>query len=94
MSETCVEFVDFIVNSLIFVSSIFADLYFLVFLLFTKRLSSTTTSINMATTKTMDTARELAERSIVSSECTIPGATDTSSFLSGVSPFVIWSLVV
>ena len=46
----------------------------------------------MATARSRDTARELAESSMVSLESKIP--TDKSSFLSDTTPVVVWSLVV
>ena len=88
MLETSVDFILSIVISLILM---FSDSDSLVFLLHIQ--SNTTTSTNMAIAKTMNKAREEAERYMpimATLESTI-----TSFFLSGTTPVVtVWSLEV
>ena len=92
--KVCVGFIVSIVNSPIFVGSIFADFDCLALCLLE---SSTTTSVNMTTAKTRKKAREIAESTVFSLESGITIMLYTSPFLSksnSVVAIVVWSLVV
>ena len=82
MLEACVEFVASVVNSLIFVSSIFAIFDSAVFLLCAQSICTNTT---MAIIRTR--ARDVVESTVFSLISAITLTTDTS-FMSDTTPVV------
>ena len=90
--KVCVGFIVSIVNSPIFVSSIFANFDCMALCLLE---TSTTISVNTTTAKTRKRAREIAESTVFSLESGV--TIYTSPFFSdsnSVNAVVVWSLVV